>query len=75
MNKFLFKSTGADLSKIFQYLDTESKNILYLTYQLDKVLKIVRDLENMGKMQKKIEEFYDETSHQTEQETPPEDES
>ncbi len=59
MKNFIFKSSGADLQKIFQYLDTESKNILYLTYQLDKVLKIVRDLENMGKMQKKIEEFYD----------------
>ena len=68
MKNFIFKSTGADLQKIFQYLDTESKNILYLTYQLDKVLKIVRDLENVGKMQKKIEEFYskdDETSPQT----------
>ena len=66
MKNFIFKSTGADLQKIFQYLDTESKNILYLTYQTDKVLKIVRDLENMGKMQKKIEEFYDDkTSPQT----------
>ncbi len=68
MKNFIFKSSGADLQKIFQYLDTESKNILYLTYQTDKVLKIVRDLENMGKMQKKIEEYYDrdETSPQTE---------
>ncbi len=64
MKNFIFKSTGADLQKIFQYLDTESKNILYLTYQTDKILKIVKDLENMGKMQKKIEEFY-ETSPQT----------
>ncbi len=67
MKNFIFKSSETDLQKIFQYLDTESKNILYLTYQLDKVLKIVRDLENMGKMQKKIEEFYDETSPQTDE--------
>ncbi len=69
MNKFLFKSADADFQKLFQVLktklDTESKNILYITYQSDKILKIVKDLENMSKMQKKIEEFYDETSHQT----------
>ncbi len=65
MKNFIFKSTEADLKKIFQYLDTGSKNILYLTFQTDKILKIVKDLENMGKMQKKIEEFYDKTSPQT----------
>ncbi len=69
MNKFLFKSADADFQKLFQLLktklDTESKNILYITYQSDKILKIVKDLENMSKMQKKIEEFYDEASHQT----------
>ena len=69
MNKFLFKSTDADLQKLLQSietkLDTETKNVLYITYQTDKIIKIVRDLENMSKMQKKIEEFYEETSPQT----------
>ncbi len=70
MNKFLFKSVDTDFQKLFQLLETkldvESKNILYITYQTDKILKIVKDLDNMGKMQKKIEEFY-ETSPQTDQ--------
>ncbi len=51
----------------YSKLDIQSKNILYITHQCDKILKIVKDLENMSKMQSKIEEFYreDETSPQT----------
>ncbi len=39
MNKFLFKSTDADLSKILPILDTIQKNVLYLTYRMDMLLK------------------------------------
>ncbi len=42
-----------------------NQNILYVTKQSDKILRILEDLKNMEKMQQKIEEFYDETSPQT----------
>ncbi len=48
----------------YSKLDTQTKNILYISHQYDKILRIVKDLENMSKMQKKIEEFYG-TSPQT----------
>ncbi len=71
MNKFLFKSTDADLQKIFQYLETLQKNNLYLTYRIDAVLKIVRGLETSSGLQKQVDEYF-EDSAQTEEEKPPE---
>ncbi len=60
MKNFIFKSTTADLQKMFQYLETSQKNILYLTYQLDKVLVIVRRLETSAGLQKQVDEYFDE---------------
>jgi len=58
MKNFIFKSTGADLHKIFQYLETEQKNILYLTYQVDKILKILRDEQTDKGLQKQVDDYY-----------------
>ncbi len=73
MKNFIFKSTEADLQKMFQYLETNAKNVLYLTYQIDKVLKIVRTLEIDKGLQKQVDDYFDkddenETSPQTESE-------
>ncbi len=70
MKNFIFKSTGADLQKMFQYLETQQKNILYLTYHLDKVLLIVRHLETSAGLQKQVDDYFerDETSPQTDNE-------
>ncbi len=60
MNKFLFKSTTADLSKILSILETNQKNVLYLTYRIDSVLKIVNKLENDKGLQKQVDDYFEE---------------
>ncbi len=70
MKNFIFKSTGADLQKMFQYLETIQKNVLYLTYQVDKLLKLARTIETDKGLQKQVNEYFedDETSPQTDPE-------
>ncbi len=67
MKNFIFKSTDADLQKIFQYLEVAQKNILYLTHQVDKTLKILRDMTTDKALQNQVDQYFedDETSHQT----------
>ncbi len=64
MNKFLFKSTDADFKKMFSIIETMQKNILYITYHLDKCLVILRRQETDKGTQKQVDDFY-ETSPQT----------
>ncbi len=59
MNKFLFKSTTADLSKILPILETLQKNVLYLTYRLDSVLKKVNELAIDKGLQKQVDEYFE----------------
>ncbi len=62
MKSFIFKSTAADLQKIFQYLETLQKNVLYLTYRIDSVLKKL-DIDGTNKaLQKQVDEYFDEDS-------------
>ncbi len=67
MKNFIFKSSEADLQKMFQSLETMQKNILYCTHRLDSVLKIVSALGNTIALQKQVDEYFekDETSPQT----------
>ncbi len=60
MKNFIFKSTGADLQKMFQYLETAQKNILYLTYQVDKLLKIARVNEIDKGLQQQVDQYFSE---------------
>ncbi len=39
MTKFIFKSNASDLQKISQQLEIIQKNVLYLTYRIDTLLK------------------------------------
>ncbi len=65
MNKFLFKSTDADFKKMFSIIETLQKNVLYITYRLDKCLVLLESLKADSGVQKQVDEYY-ETSHQTE---------
>ncbi len=71
MKNFIFKSTGADLQKMFQYLEVAQRNILYLTYQVDKLLKIARVNDTDKGLQQQVDKYFEddieETSPQTEQ--------
>ncbi len=59
MNKFLFKSTDADLQKFTSILDTIQKNILYITYQEDKILKISQKLLVDKHLQKQVDDYFE----------------
>ncbi len=67
MNKFLFKSTTADLSKMLSILETLQKNVLYLTYRIDTVLKNTSKMVIDKDLQSQVDEYFDEdeTSPQT----------
>ncbi len=67
MKNFIFKSTDADLQKMFTILDTIQKNGLYCTYRIDSLLKNFEKLLVDKNLQKQVDEYFedDETSHQT----------
>ncbi len=67
MKNFYFKSTDADLQKIFQSLESLQKNMVYGTYRLDAILKIVTSLNTDKGLQKQVDAYFeeDETSPQT----------
>ncbi len=78
MKNFIFKSTAADLQKMFQLLETIQKNGLYCTYRIDSLLKNFEKLLVDKGLQKQVDEYFEEgavvgledtrTSHQTESE-------
>ncbi len=72
MKNFIFKSTGADLQKMFQLfetkLDTMSGNILYSTNQLDFIRKKIVELVNDKSLQRQVDDYFEETSPQTDSE-------
>ncbi len=72
MNKFLFKSTDADFKKMFSIIDNKldllQKNVLYSTHQLDFIRQQIIQLVTDKGLQKQVDEYFDETSHQTDSE-------
>ncbi len=68
MKNFIFKSPETDLQKMFQYLETNQKNVLYLTYRMDSLLKDVKQALIDKGLQKQVDDYFeddDETSPQT----------
>ncbi len=65
MKNFIFKSTYADLQKMFSTLDTIQKNVLYLTFQIDICNKNLRKVIIDKDLQSTVDKYFDETSHQT----------
>ncbi len=79
MKNFIFKSTDADLQKIITIISSElnllQKNVLYITYRVDVVLKKVNELVTDKGLQKQVDDYFlqdggstlpeDETSPQT----------
>ncbi len=70
MKNFIFKSSDADLQKMFQYIETAigtlNKNVLYSTRIQDSILKIVKELNTDKGLQRQVDEYFEETSPQTE---------
>ncbi len=69
MKKLFFKSTDADLQKLFSIIDRIDKNVLYTTYRMDLVNKWIHQQEVDNATQKQVDDFY-ETSPQTESDKP-----
>ncbi len=65
MKNFIFKSTDADFKKMFSIIETIQKNVLYLTYRIDSLLKEVKSLTVDKGLQSQVDEFFEETSPQT----------
>ncbi len=63
MNKFLFKSTDADLQKIYQYLERMSGNILYITHQVDFIRKRILAMETDKSLQSQVSDYFEDTIH------------
>ncbi len=60
MKNFIFKSTDADLQKMFSILDTIQKNGLYCTYRIDSLLKNFEKLLTDKNLQKQVDDYFSE---------------
>ncbi len=71
MKNFIFKSTDADLQKIITIISSElnnlQKNVLYITYRIDTILKNTNKIVIDKSLQSQVDEFFEETSPQTDQ--------
>ncbi len=65
MKNFIFKSTAADLQKMFQQIETIQKNLLYVTYRTDSILKLLKETHIDKDLQKQVDEYFEDTSPQT----------
>ncbi len=63
MKNFIFKSTDADLQKMFTILDTIQKNGLYCTYRIDSLLKNFEKLLTDKSLQKQVDEYFEDTEN------------
>ncbi len=63
MKNFIFKSTDADLQKMFSILENMQKNIVYITYKVDAIIKLVKTQSVDAGLNKQVDEFFDEDTH------------
>jgi len=63
MKNFIFKSTDADLQKMFQSIETIQKNVLYVTYRIDMLIKRMDKITVDTNLQKQVDEYFQEDSH------------
>ncbi len=59
MNPFL-KSSEPDLKKLLHFLETIHKNVLYLTYQVDKVRRDITSIQTDKGLQKQVDSYFEE---------------
>ncbi len=59
MTKFIFKSNASDLQKISQSIETLQKNVLYITYRVDHMLKTLNKMVLDKGLQKQVDDYFD----------------
>ncbi len=69
MNKFLFKSTTADFQKLTQSIETIQKNVLYITYRIDMLIKRYDKLDMDKGLQKQVDEYFEDEPENIPEET------
>ncbi len=57
------------ISKIQSTLDIINGNILYLTHEIDQIKKIVSRSENMDRLQKQVDDYFEEDKQETSPQT------
>ncbi len=70
MKNFIFKSTNADLQKMFQSIETIQKNVLYLTYRLDMLIKTVNKMDIDKGLQKQVDEYFEDDAEESAEQVP-----
>ncbi len=73
MTKFIFKSNASDLQKISQSIETVQKNVLYLTYRTDAILKKISALEVDKGLQQQVDEYFEDSEKTIPEEAKDED--
>ncbi len=63
MKNFIFKSTDADLQKMFQSIETIQKNVLYITHQVDFIRKKVLSIDIDKRLQSRVDDYFEEDEH------------
>ncbi len=64
MKNFIFKSNASDLQKMFQSIETIQKNVLYLTYRTDMIIKTLNKMETDKGLQKQVDEYFEDDAEQ-----------
>ncbi len=59
MKNFIFKSNESDLQKMFSILDNLQKNIVYITYKVDNILKLVKAQNVDSGLQKQVDSYFE----------------
>ncbi len=72
MKNFIFKSTDADLQKMFQSIETIQKNVLYLTYRTDMIIKTLNKMDTDKALQKQVDDYFPDNDEETAEQIPPE---
>ncbi len=67
MKNFIFKSTDADLQKMFRLLDTILADVLYVTHRMDYLIKEFKNEKHDKNLQSTVDKYFESTSPQTDQ--------
>ncbi len=73
MKNFIFKSSDPDLQKMFSIMVNVQKNIVYITYKSDAILKLVKSLTADKDLQKQVDDYFTEDSEHIPEEKPEND--
>ncbi len=70
MKNFIFKSNASDLQKMFQSIETIQKNVLYLTYRTDLILKTLNKIGTDKALQKQVDEYFEDDAEEKAEQIP-----